>query len=106
MRSEEMISKPDLVSKNGSTNIELKQTPFVGAELVDQKLNNVDVAIAVPPGIESVDDAIPEGGYGWVCVVCISLINANTWGVNSVSYATLLLSPTTSVIVHHRNTDL
>ncbi|EFE40904.1 MFS transporter, putative [Trichophyton verrucosum HKI 0517] len=31
------------------------------------------------------EDIPPEGGYGWVCVVCACLINANTWGVNSVS---------------------
>lgn len=30
-------------------------------------------------------DVPPEGGYGWVCVVCVFWINANTWGINSVS---------------------
>lgn len=25
----------------------------------------------------------PDGGYGWVCVVCNALINAHTWGLNS-----------------------
>ncbi|KAM0805677.1 MFS transporter-like protein [Usnea florida] len=24
----------------------------------------------------------PDGGYGWVCVVCIFFINAHTWGFN------------------------
>ncbi|RAL17418.1 MFS general substrate transporter, partial [Aspergillus homomorphus CBS 101889] len=28
-------------------------------------------------------DTVPEGGYGWVCVACIFLINAHTWGINS-----------------------
>lgn len=27
---------------------------------------------------------VQDGGYGWVCVVCVFLINAHTWGVNSV----------------------
>ena len=27
----------------------------------------------------------PDGGYGWVCVACMLLIIANTWGVNGVS---------------------
>lgn len=27
----------------------------------------------------------PNGGYGWVCVVCVFLINAHTWGLNFVS---------------------
>ncbi|KPI37866.1 putative transporter MCH2 [Cyphellophora attinorum] len=25
----------------------------------------------------------PDGGYGWVCVVCNACINAHTWGINS-----------------------
>ncbi len=29
-------------------------------------------------------DVPPDGGYGWVCVVCVALINGHTWGVNSV----------------------
>lgn len=29
-------------------------------------------------------DLPPDGGYGWVCVACCFLINAHTWGVNSV----------------------
>jgi hypothetical protein len=32
-----------------------------------------------------VEDVPPDGGYGWVCVACCALINAHTWGVNSVS---------------------
>lgn len=29
-------------------------------------------------------DVPPDGGYGWVCVACIFMINAHTWGINSV----------------------
>ena len=35
------------------------------------------------PEIKSLD-VPPDGGYGWVCVACVFLINAHTWGVNSV----------------------
>ena len=28
----------------------------------------------------------PDGGYGWVCVMCVFLINAHTWGFNFVSW--------------------
>ncbi len=28
-------------------------------------------------------DVPPDGGYGWVCVVCVALINGHTWGINS-----------------------
>lgn len=34
-------------------------------------------------------DHPPDGGYGWVCVVCCFLINAHTWGINS-SYGVFL----------------
>ena len=30
------------------------------------------------------EDVPQDGGFGWVCVVCVLLINAHTWGVNSV----------------------
>lgn len=31
----------------------------------------------------------PNGGYGWVACVCVALVNAHTWGLNS-SYAVFL----------------
>ncbi|KJZ75253.1 hypothetical protein HIM_05447 [Hirsutella minnesotensis 3608] len=31
----------------------------------------------------------PDGGYGWVCAVCVALINAHTWGLHA-SYAVFL----------------
>lgn len=27
----------------------------------------------------------PDSGYGWVCVVCVFMVNAHTWGLNFVS---------------------
>ena len=29
-------------------------------------------------------DAPPNGGYGWVCVAAVFIVNAHTWGLNSV----------------------
>lgn len=29
--------------------------------------------------------SLPDGGYGWICVLCQLLITANTWGINGVS---------------------
>ena len=34
-------------------------------------------------------DEPPDGGYGWVCVMCTFVINAHTWGINS-SYGVFL----------------
>lgn len=33
----------------------------------------------------------PNGGYGWVCVACVFLVNAHTWGLNFVSGISLVL---------------
>lgn len=38
----------------------------------------------------------PNGGYGWVCTICVALINAHTWGINS-SYGVFL--------AHYLSTD-
>ncbi|OBT84632.1 hypothetical protein VE02_05476 [Pseudogymnoascus sp. 03VT05] len=34
-------------------------------------------------------DVAPDGGYGWVVVACVFMINAHTWGINS-SYGVFL----------------
>jgi hypothetical protein len=38
-----------------------------------------------PVATQNKPDVPPDGGYGWVCVACVFLINGHTWGVNSVS---------------------
>uniref|UniRef100_A0A8H7K981 Major facilitator superfamily (MFS) profile domain-containing protein n=1 Tax=Bionectria ochroleuca TaxID=29856 RepID=A0A8H7K981_BIOOC len=76
------------------------------------------------------NESVPEGGYGWVCVIASSLISAHTWGINSaygvilahylsddsfpgtsaLEYAfvgglstgcAMLVSPIVTIIVHH-----
>lgn len=55
--------------------------------------NDSEKTVAAPdgeqpiPAVESIDEP-PDGGYGWVCVACCFWINANTWGINSVSMTT------------------
>lgn len=48
-------------------------------EIVEDGPVTTDTEQARPPTPTEVD-----GGYGWVCVVCVFLINAHTWGINSV----------------------
>lgn len=49
-----------------------------GSGGVDQESQQIHEQQAAP-------DVPPNGGYGWVCVVCVGLINMHTWGLNSVS---------------------
>jgi len=59
--------------------------------------NDPEKTVAAPDGeqplpvVESIDEP-PDGGYGWVCVACCFWINANTWGINSVSVTTRTLA--------------
>lgn len=44
------------------------------------------------PGAEAVDadieghceEVLVDGGYGWICVLAVALINAHTWGIVTV----------------------
>lgn len=44
---------------------------------------------AAPSAAAPTPDSPPDGGYGWICVACVFLINAHTWGLNS-SYGVFL----------------
>ena len=56
----------------------------------NESLQTLSGAVAVPEkeqpngSKEQELDAPPDGGYGWVCVACVFLINGHTWGLNSV----------------------
>ena len=43
----------------------------------------------IPTNAQEQEDVPPNGGYGWVCVACVHLINGHTWGLNSVSIVVL-----------------
>lgn len=34
----------------------------------------------------------PNGGYGWICIVCVFMINAHTWGLHFVSRPSLAVA--------------
>lgn len=87
-------SKPPIDNKSNSKPID--QPPR--AEIAAQKDGSETAPPAVPdpesqaehsPGPARTDLQPPNGGYGWVCTVCVALINAHTWGINS-SYGVFL----------------
>lgn len=56
--------------------------------IVEESSSEIDAEYArteVQPPQES--DVAPDGGYGWVCVFCVFMINAHTWGINSVGHS-------------------
>ena len=71
-------SAEDTVPSNDSVDTAI--FPNISRNLVD----NVDVEQPSTSQTEKPKDIPPEGGYGWVCVICVTLINAHTWGVNAV----------------------
>ena len=52
----------------------------------------LDPAVIVESGTngDQIDEAPPEGGYGWVVCGAVSLINGFTWGVAAVRLYTNL----------------
>jgi MFS family permease len=65
-----------------------RSSPNDGAPLKRERSAIEDTAAALAetdPGIEEEKeiDELPNGGYGWVIVVCILALNACTWGVNT-----------------------
>ena len=55
---------------------------FGRRELADDETNDNP-----PPDAVAAEDVPPNGGYGWVCTGCVFMINAHSWGLNSVSVA-------------------
>lgn len=76
-----MRSHPNTTnSGGGAENVELQHTASRSSDeggslnFSTQPQDNANIALQ--------EDVPPDGGYGWVCTVCVFLINAHTWGVN------------------------
>jgi hypothetical protein len=48
----------------------------------DEPKSSLEPSLDCTDGVAQ--DEPPEGGYGWVCVAVCFMINAHTWGLNSV----------------------
>ncbi|MCJ1308081.1 Tubulin beta chain (Beta tubulin) [Agyrium rufum] len=82
-------------SEKSSSDLGTSESPTHNTDPTEdtQTLNGVDretkAEQAVTADSPPPQDEPPDGGYGWVCVACIFLINAHTWGINS-SYGIFL----------------
>lgn len=54
----------------------------------DQKPDN-DPVTPDPEQAQPPEPIEIDGGYGWICVVCVFLVNAHTWGINGVRFHNL-----------------
>lgn len=61
---------------------QLTSYPNNGSSETDTEKMPIGLAPLAPLAPEA--DVAPDGGYGWVVVACVFLINAHTWGINSV----------------------
>lgn len=83
LQSRNMRSHPNTTNSGGGVeNVELQHTASRSSDergslnFSTQPQENANIALQ--------EDIPPDGGYGWVCTVCVFLINAHTWGVNGV----------------------
>lgn len=62
-------------------------TPAHGPERIelDEIRSNTAEEAGLSQGVDSMTYVAPNGGYGWICALSSFLINAHTWGINSVS---------------------
>lgn len=61
-------------------------SPEPNVSIDPEKIADIEGRDHTPEAETKPVDVPPDGGYGWVCVTCLFLINAHTWGVNSVSF--------------------
>lgn len=66
----------------------IRSDPPRRAEKAVITTDNPDDAEIASPAVDEPPPP-PNGGYGWVCTACVSIINGHTWGLNS-SYGVFL----------------
>ena len=61
-----------------------QQNREAGESLTTVTENQDFELVGVQTNVTTREDVPPDGGCGWICTLCVLLINAHTWGVNSV----------------------
>jgi hypothetical protein len=75
------LDRPNKDEDDGQDEFGADGTGFFDSEKASE-IN--DVERSIHETAEKPIDIPPDGGYGWVCVTAVFLINAHTWGMNSV----------------------
>lgn len=73
------------------------------SETVLSKNGTADDNLVDPEQTPSSAPIEVDGGYGWMCVLCVFLVNAHTWGINSVrphSWSLVSFWPTIWTQIH------
>lgn len=89
MNKEQSSEKHDDSSRTITT-ISPGHDPIVPSTDLSEKALSKNDPVDNGPVTSDTEQAQPltptevDGGYGWVCVVCVFLVNAHTWGINSV----------------------
>ncbi|TGO53479.1 hypothetical protein BOTNAR_0294g00100 [Botryotinia narcissicola] len=84
------ISAPSIDDHTITPSNGFSENPLPEIYFPDNKRDNNDIdPEQTQAGAHPETGAPPDGGYGWVYVLCVFLINAHTWGINS-SYGIFL----------------
>ena len=95
-----------IMARPGTRALLAKEQTTVDLELSPSSLRS-SVELPLDQHQPSADQAndqeyVPlNGGYGWVCFVCVFLINAHTWGFNVVSEPL----PSALIVIEQGNLD-
>ena len=54
---------------------------------LEPKPNEIQTVASSSGDSNVVGDPPPDGGYGWICVASVFIINGFTWGVTAVRFA-------------------